>query len=96
MKIKLHNNRPAWFHEARVGRLICGVLFALLGLFVVTAVRAGGGSCNYLVLYDQNDTDSVAVANYYQQSRAIPERNMVPYTFFPPGRTTFPGAICGM
>jgi uncharacterized protein (TIGR03790 family) len=53
------------------------------------AARAGGGPCNYLVLYDQTDPDSIAVANYYQQVRGIPERNMVPYTFFPPGRTTF-------
>ncbi|MBV5344138.1 MAG: hypothetical protein JZU63_00630, partial [Rhodoferax sp.] len=35
------------------------------------------------------DTNSVAVANYYQQVRGIPERNMVPYTFFPNGSTSF-------
>ncbi len=42
---------------------------------------AGGGPCGYLVVYDPTDTNSVAVANYYQQVRHIPEANMVPYVF---------------
>lgn len=32
---------------------------------------AGGGPCNYIVLYGQGDTNSVALANYYQQTRNI-------------------------
>lgn len=66
-----------------------GWIAAALLLAGASAALAGGGPCNYLVLYDQDDVNSVAVANYYQQARAIPERNMVPYTFFPPGRTSF-------
>jgi uncharacterized protein (TIGR03790 family) len=50
---------------------------------------AGGGPCNYLLLYDDKDINSIAVANYYQQLRGIPERNMVPYTFFPTSITSY-------
>jgi uncharacterized protein (TIGR03790 family) len=50
---------------------------------------AGGGPCNYLLLYDDKDINSIAVANYYQQLRGIPERNMVPYTFFPTNMTSY-------
>ena len=46
-----------------------------------TEVQAGGGPCGYLVVYDPTDTNSVAVANYYQQVRHIPEAKMVPYVF---------------
>jgi hypothetical protein len=68
---------------------IGGVGAAAVVVACASVALAGGGPCNVLVLYDQDDEDSVAVANYYQQARAIPEPNMVPYTFFPPGRTSF-------
>jgi uncharacterized protein (TIGR03790 family) len=63
--------------------------WVLLSWFVAPNLHAGGGPCTYLVLYDSGDPNSVAVANYYQQARGIPERGMVPYDFFPPGRTNF-------
>jgi uncharacterized protein (TIGR03790 family) len=51
----------------------------LLGLWLLLfgAAWAGGGPTGFLVLYDEEDPASVAVANHYQQARGIPERNMV-------------------
>ncbi|MEI6082680.1 MAG: putative Ig domain-containing protein [Verrucomicrobiota bacterium] len=56
----------------------------MLGIALVVAktpVWGGGGPCGYLVVYDPTDTNSIAVANYYQQVRHVPEANMVPYVF---------------
>ena len=61
-------------------------LALMLGAYVgwgALRAWAGGGPCGYLVVYDPTDTNSVAVANYYQQVRHIPEANMVPYVFSP-------------
>jgi uncharacterized protein (TIGR03790 family) len=69
-------------------QLIVWLIAGLLGWGALQTF-AGGGPCNYIVLYDQTDTNSIAVANYYQQVRDIPERNMVPYTFFPAGKTSY-------
>lgn len=52
------------------------VLLALLLLAMLS--RAGGGPAGFLVVYDQDDPVSVAVANHYQQARGIPESNMIP------------------
>lgn len=57
--------------------LLCVLLLACAGVFVSPA-RAGGGPAGFLVLYDQDDPVSVAVANHYQQVRDISERNMLP------------------
>jgi len=70
-------------------RIYLFVGLALLIWFFAPKVHAGGGPCTYLVLYDSRDPNSIAIANYYQQARGIPERGMVPYDFFPPGRTSF-------
>ena len=49
-----------------------------LGLFPFWT-HAGGGPTGFIVVYNPIDPRSVTIANYYQQVRNIPERNMVPY-----------------
>ena len=74
---------PCMFRRSAVGRARRLFMFWMLALLGVHhTVWAGGGPCGYLVVYDPTDTNSVAVANYYQQVRHIPEANMVPYIFF--------------
>lgn len=57
-------------------------IWLLLCLQVLLALAlpgwCGGGPAGFLVVYDQDDPDSVAVANHYQQVRGIPERCMLP------------------
>jgi hypothetical protein len=61
---------------------------AALLLLICTCPTAfsGGGPAGVAVVYDPSDPSAVTVANYYQQVRGIPERNMIPYTF--PANTT--------
>lgn len=49
--------------------LLCGDLFA------------GNGPHNWLIVYDPNDSDGVAIARHYQETRLIPESNMVAWDF---------------
>jgi len=56
-------------------------MVGLISVCLTGPVFAGGGACGYLVVYDPTDTNSTAVANYYQQIRHVPEGNMVPYVF---------------
>ena len=65
-------------------------MIGLVLTWLASPVFAGGGPCGYLVVYDPTDTNSLAVANYYQQVRHLPEGNMVPYVF-----PQLPGATAG-
>jgi len=60
------------------------LFFLLLAFAMAVSVYAGGGPAGVLVVYDQDDPVSLAVANHYRQVRGIPERNMVPVTFQAP------------
>jgi len=64
------------FLSARVLRVLLG--FVLL-LPSPPPAHAGGGPAGFIVVYNPNDPRSVTIANYYQQVRNVPERNMVPY-----------------
>ncbi len=49
---------------------------ALLAVVLATAVRAGGGSENVLIIANRRSLDSLAVANAYRAARDIPEANV--------------------
>jgi hypothetical protein len=66
----------------RPALLLAACLFAFPHL-----AHAGGGPTGVAVVYNPTDPSAVTVANYYQQVRGIPERNMIPYTF--PANTSF-------
>lgn len=62
-------------------RTLCLLILSTFGMLFTTNIWAGGGPANCLVLYDPADASAVAVANYYQQLRDIPDVNMMPYYF---------------
>lgn len=56
---------------------------------VVSFSQPGLGADRLGIIVNDEDPDSVAIANYYRKKRGIPEGNMI-HVRFAPGRTTLP------
>ncbi|MBW2263120.1 MAG: TIGR03790 family protein [Deltaproteobacteria bacterium] len=64
------------------------LLMVAAGMLAAGAAVAGGGPANVLVLYNADDTDAAAVAEYYRDARSIPDGQMCGITGIDPSSRT--------